>query len=61
MVERETNKKLKYLHSDNDGEYTSKEFKIYCAKYEIRHEKTVPYTPQHNSVAERMNHTIVKC
>jgi Integrase core domain len=60
MVERETDKKLKCLRSDNGGEYTSKEFKAYCAKYRIRHEKTVPGTPQHNGVAERMNRTIVE-
>jgi transposase InsO family protein len=60
MVERETDKKLKCLRSDNDGEYTSKEFKAYCAKYEIRHEKTVPRTPRHNGIAERMNRTIVE-
>ncbi|CAA0808944.1 Unknown protein [Striga hermonthica] len=29
MVERETGKKLKYLPSDNGGEYTSKEFNAY--------------------------------
>jgi transposase InsO family protein len=60
MVERETNKKLKCLRSDNGGEYTSKEFKAYCAKYRIRLEKTVLGTPQHNGVAERMNRIIVE-
>jgi transposase InsO family protein len=48
MVERETNKKLRCLHSDNGGEYTFKEFKAYYAKYRIRHEKTVPGT--HNTM-----------
>jgi transposase InsO family protein len=42
MIERETDKKLKCLRSDNGGEYISKEFKTCCAKYGIRHEKTVP-------------------
>lgn len=35
-------------------------FESYCAKHGIRHEKTVPYTPQHNGVAERMNRTIAE-
>jgi transposase InsO family protein len=35
MVGSETNKKLKCLRSDNGGEYTSKEFKVYCVKYGI--------------------------
>jgi len=60
MVERETGKKLKCLRSDNGGEYTSKEFDAYCGRYGIRHEKTVPRTPQHNGVAERMNRTIME-
>lgn len=60
MVERETGNKLKCLRSDNGGEYTSREFSSYCAEHGIRHEKTVPRTPQHNGVAERMNRTIVE-
>ena len=38
----------------------SKEFKEYCSKQEIMHEKMVPGTPQHNSVVNRMNRTIVE-
>lgn len=60
MVERETESKLKCLRSDNGGEYTSDEFKLYCSQYGIRHAKTVPRTPQHNGVAERMNRTIIE-
>lgn len=60
MVERETGKKLKCLRSDNGGEYSSKQFDAYCRSYGIRHEKTVPLTPQHNGVAERMNRTIME-
>ena len=60
MVERETGKKLKCLRIDNGGEYTSREFDAYCGSHVIRHERTVPRTPQHNGVAERMNRTIVE-
>ncbi|CAA0825435.1 Unknown protein [Striga hermonthica] len=60
MVERQAGKPLKCLRSDNGGEYTSHEFKNYCAEHGIRHEKTVPGTPQHNSVAERINRTIME-
>ncbi|GKV32108.1 hypothetical protein SLEP1_g40737 [Rubroshorea leprosula] len=60
MVERETGLKLKCLRTDNGGEYTSKEFRDYCSKHGIRHEKIVPGTPQHNGVVERMNRTIVE-
>ena len=60
MVERLTGKPLKCLRSDNGGDYTSHEFKSYCSEYGIRHEKTVPGTPQHNGVAERINKTIME-
>ncbi|MCF8704093.1 hypothetical protein L3055_11205, partial [Corynebacterium sp. MC-02] len=60
MVERETGKKLKCLRSDNGGEYSSKQFDAYCRSYGIQHEKTIPCTPQHNGVAERMNRTIME-
>ena len=60
MVERETSRRLKCLRSDNGGEYTSHMFRDYCVKHGIRHEKTVPGTPQHNGVAERMNRTIME-
>uniref|UniRef100_A0A2N9J8U9 Integrase catalytic domain-containing protein n=1 Tax=Fagus sylvatica TaxID=28930 RepID=A0A2N9J8U9_FAGSY len=60
MVEREKGKSLKCLRTDNRGEYTSNEFENYCSEYGIRHEKTVPGTPQHNGVAERINRTIVE-
>ena len=36
------------------------EFKEYCSKHGIKHKKTVPGTPQHNGVVERMNRTIVE-
>uniref|UniRef100_A0A2N9FPX7 Integrase catalytic domain-containing protein n=1 Tax=Fagus sylvatica TaxID=28930 RepID=A0A2N9FPX7_FAGSY len=60
MVEREKGKSLKCLRTDNGSEYTSNEFENYCSEYGIRHEKTVPGTPQHNGVAERINRTIVE-
>ena len=53
MVERETGKPLKCLRSDNNDEYTSHQFREYCVKHGLRHEKKVPGTPQHNRVAER--------
>ena len=60
MVEREIGMKLKCLAFDNEGEYTLREFETYCTKNGIRHEKIVLSTPQHNGVAEMMNHTIIE-
>ena len=60
MVEREEGKPLTCLRSNNKGEYTSNKFKSYCFEKGIRHEKTVPGTPQQNGVVERMNRTIIE-
>ena len=60
MVERETERKLNRLRSDNGVENTSHSFRNYCSQHGIRHERTEPGTPQHNGVAERMNRTTVE-
>ena len=60
MVERSTVWKLKVLWSDNGGEYTSGEFVEYLMSEGIRHELTVPKSPQQNGVAERLNRTLVE-
>ena len=58
MVETETGLKVKYLRSDNGGEYIDGGLSEYCAAQGIRIEKTIPGTPQQNCVAERMNRTL---
>ena len=60
MVEKSSGEKIKTFRSDNGGEYTSKEFEDYLKKNSIRHECTVPKTPEQNGVAERMNRTLVE-
>ncbi|GJY15047.1 retrovirus-related pol polyprotein from transposon TNT 1-94 [Tanacetum coccineum] len=54
----DNSKKVKYLKSDNGGEYSIQEFIEYCAKNGIRMLKTVPKAPQQNSVPERINRTL---
>ena len=46
MVEIETSLKVKYLRSDNGGEYIDGRFSEYCAAQGIRMEKTILETPQ---------------
>ena len=48
------------LRTDNGGEYLSNEFKAYLKSKGICHELTVPYSPQQNGVAERMNRTLME-
>jgi transposase InsO family protein len=50
--------KLKKLRTDNGLEYCSNEFEKYLEDKGVIHEKTVPYTPQQNGVAERWNQTL---
>ena len=59
-MEKQSNRKLKALRTDNGGEYTSNKFEKYLRDEEIRHEKTVPKMPEQNGVAERLNRTLVE-
>ena len=60
FVEKATKKKIRTLRTDNGGEYTSTRFQEYLKAEGIRHELTVPKTPQQNGVAERLNRTLVE-
>ena len=48
------------LRTDNGGELCKKEFEELCKKCGIARQKTTPYTPQQNGVAERMNRTLME-
>jgi hypothetical protein len=60
LVENQTEKKIKVLRTDNGGEFCGNEFKEFCKKCGIARQKTTPYTPQQNGVAERMNRTLME-
>ena len=60
MVEKTCGGKVKVLQSDNRSEYTSSDFTSYLTKEGIRHELTIPHSPQQNSTAERLNRTLVE-
>lgn len=60
MSEAKHNCKISRLKADNGGEYTSNEFKRYCSEKGIQLTYTVPYNPQMNGVAERLNRTLVE-
>ena len=59
LVETSSGHQLKTLRTDNGGEYCSEEFEKFCEKG-VRHERTVPKTPEQNGVAERMNRTLIE-
>lgn len=59
-VEKQTNKNILTLRSDNGCEYCNKEFDSYLKKEGITHQKSNPYTPEQNGLSERNNRTIVE-
>lgn len=60
LIEKSSGRKLKTLRSDNGGEYTSAKFAAYLKAEGVRHECTIPKTPEQNGVAERLNRTLVE-
>lgn len=60
LVEKQKNKSIKILRTDNGGEYCSKEFESFLRKNGIIHQKTNSYTPEQNGMAERFNRTLVE-
>jgi transposase InsO family protein len=57
-VENQIKKKIKCLRSDRGGEYFSNEFSEFYTVHEIIHERTPPYSPQSNRIAERKNRAL---
>ena len=51
---------IKIIRCDNEGEFTSIDFKNFCATNGIVFEFTAPGTPEHNGVAERKNRTLME-
>ncbi|KAL0378542.1 UNVERIFIED_CONTAM: Retrovirus-related Pol polyprotein from transposon TNT 1-94 [Sesamum radiatum] len=58
-VENQTDRKIKTLRSDRDGEYLSGEFLDYLKENGIVSQWIPPGTPQLNGVAERRNQTLL--
>lgn len=60
FAEKQLQKSIKTLRSDNGKEYDNNGLKNFCSKHGIKFEKSAPYTPQQNGVSERMNRTLVE-
>lgn len=60
QAENQTGKKIKIIRSDNGTEYCNRAMQDFCRSAGIVHQTSVPYTPQQNGVAERMNRTLVE-
>ena len=59
-VENFSGYKLKTLRTDNGGEFTSIKFQSFLKSCGVRHELTIPKTPEQNGLAERLNRTLVE-
>ena len=59
MIERQSNKAIKILKTDNGIEYINTLFKDYTTSKGIIHQFSAPYTPQQNGLAERINYTLL--
>jgi hypothetical protein len=59
-LEKETHNSLNVLRSDNGGEYKGDDFQEWLKSKGIRHETSIPKTPQQNGVSERQNRTIIE-
>ncbi len=51
---------IKFVRSDNGGEYVNEILRNYFSQYGIQHEFTTAYTPQQNGKAERKNRTLIE-
>jgi len=55
LVETQFSAKIKILQSDSGGEYMSNEFQFFLQSHGIISQRSCPFTPQQNGVAERKN------
>lgn len=60
LVEKQLDCYIKCLRTDGGGEFCNKNFEIYLTNNGIVHQTTIPYSPQQNGIAERVNRTLME-
>jgi len=60
IVENQTEMRIKILRTDNGGEFCSKDMTKFLSDSGIHHQLSVPYSPEQNGKAERLNRTIIE-
>lgn len=58
-AEKQTGLQVKRVRTDNGSELVNEALSTYLRDHGIIHEKTAPFSPAQNGVAERMNRTLV--
>lgn len=59
LVETQKNRNMKCLQTANGEDYISKDYSNYLIKCGITRRLTIPYTPEHNGVADRKKRTLL--
>jgi hypothetical protein len=59
-AENQLERKIKRLRSDRGGKYFANTFDEFCVEHGIVHERTPPYSPQSNGIAERKKRTLTE-
>ena len=59
-AEPECGKKIRVLHTDQGGKFTSSSFGKYCNELDMQRHLTTPYSLQQNGMVERQNQTIIR-
>ncbi|VVA40539.1 PREDICTED: Retrovirus-related Pol poly from transposon, partial [Prunus dulcis] len=60
MVETQFHARIQVLRSDNDGEFLNHDLNQFLQDHDIIHQRSCPYTPQQNGVAERKNRHLLE-
>jgi transposase InsO family protein len=60
MSRMKTDRKVKSLRTDNGTEFVDQEMGNLLNEMGIKHERTIPYSPEQNGSVERHNRTIVE-
>lgn len=60
LVQNEFGRRIKAIRTDRGGEYLNTEFINYLNKNSIKIQRTAPYSPAQNGVAERKNRTLIE-
>jgi transposase InsO family protein len=58
-AEAQSRRKLRTVHTDRRGEFTTRAFLDHCVEEGIQRHLTAPYTSEQNGVVERRNQTIM--
>ena len=60
LLENQTKRRVQAIRTDNGREYVNTELTQYLKSRGILHQTTVPYTPEQNGAAERLNRTLME-